>query len=139
MDRLLVPAAMPKEFADISLTNIIVDFSKSISKDDIRLNAKSWEKIRLDKIFEIKKGTRILNRDMQPGATPCIRATALNNGIIDHIAHPPNHSGNKITVSYNGSIGEAFYQQRDHFSLDDINVLYPKFNLNNILHFLFAL
>lgn len=35
-----------------------------------------------------------------------------------------------ITVSYNGSIGNAFYQEKDFWASDDINVLYPKFTIN---------
>ena len=41
------------------------------------------------------------------------------------------HPGNLITVNYNGSIGEAFYQPRPFVASDDVNILYPKkFRLN---------
>jgi hypothetical protein len=33
-------------------------------------------------------------------------------------------------VNYNGSVGEEFYQQISYFALDDMSVLYPKFELN---------
>lgn len=33
-------------------------------------------------------------------------------------------------MNYNGSIGEAFYQEDDFWASDDVNVLYPKFDLN---------
>jgi hypothetical protein len=31
-----------------------------------------------------------------------------------------------ITVNYNGSVGEAFYQSRPFWASDDVNVLYAK-------------
>ena len=40
------------------------------------------------------------------------------------------HSGNKITVTYNGSVGESFYQPFPFWASDDVNVLYPKENLS---------
>ena len=36
------------------------------------------------------------------------------------------HSGNTITINYNGSVGEAFFQQEPFWATDDVNVLYPK-------------
>jgi hypothetical protein len=132
LNSLLVPSQMPRHFEKIALSNIIEDFKKPVLTPERKLKHIRWHEFRLDELFNLKKGTRILNRDMIPGETPCIRATGQNNGITAYIAHPPNHAGNTITVSYNGSIGEAFYQERPHFALDDVNVLYPKplFKLN---------
>ncbi len=136
LDTLIVPAKMPKAFETVTLKNIVTDFSKSVVETkNIKFETKLWKQFKYDDLFDIKKGSRILNRDMQPGTTPCIRATGQNNGITDFIAHEPNHEGNTITVSYNGSIGEAFYQENPHFSLDDVNVLYPKFTLNKYIAF----
>ena len=33
-------------------------------------------------------------------------------------------------MSYNGSIGEAFYQDEPFWASDDVNVFYPKFEQN---------
>lgn len=40
------------------------------------------------------------------------------------------HKENTITVSYNGSVGQAFYQTEPFWASDDINVLYPLFDMN---------
>jgi hypothetical protein len=40
------------------------------------------------------------------------------------------HKGNTLTISYDGSIGEAFYQSEDFWASDAVNVLYPKFEMN---------
>ena len=50
--------------------------------------------------------------------------------MFSYISKKPIHDRNTLTVSYNGSVGEAFYQPDAHFPLDDINVLYPKFHMN---------
>jgi len=41
----------------------------------------------------------------------------------------PNHKGNTISVNYNGSVAEAFYQPMPYWASDDVNVLYPRFTM----------
>lgn len=96
------------------------------------LNTSQWKPFRYDKLFDIKKGKRITNHQMVLGETPCIRPIDSNNGVYEYIDIKPNHSENTITVNYNGSVAEAFYQPKPYFALDDVNVLYPKpnFKLN---------
>jgi len=67
---------------------------------------------------------------MIPGKTPFIGSIDSNNGLSNNIGQKPIHDGNTITVNYNGSVGEAFYQPKPFWACDDVNVLYPKFNLN---------
>ena len=47
-----------------------------------------------------------------------------NNGIANHIGQEAIYSGNTISLSYNGSVGEAFYQPKPFWATDDVNVLY---------------
>lgn len=93
------------------------------------ISTRGWQPFKYQDLFIIEKGERIRNRDMKDGDTPCVRPTSTNNGVVKKIKRKPNHSGNVITVSYNGSVAEAFYQPVPIFALDDINVLYPKFEL----------
>lgn len=97
------------------------------------LKAKVWSDFRYDELFKIKKGQRLTKAEMSVGNTPFISATDTNNGVRQKINVAPTHHGNTITVSYDGSIGEAFYQPAPYFALDDINVLYPKFKLNRYI------
>lgn len=90
----------------------------------------AWRGFRYDALFDIKKGQRLTKAAMKDGDTSFISATDSNNGVRQRISAAPLHPGNTITVSYDGSIGEAFYQPEPYFALDDINVLYPKFKLN---------
>lgn len=86
----------------------------------------SWKKFKMDDIFVFHKGKRLTKEDMTPGDTNFIAAIDDNNGIRQKIDLPPLHNGNCITVNYNGSIGESFYQDQPFRASDDVNILYPK-------------
>ena len=86
----------------------------------------SWKKFKMDDIFVFHKGKRLTKEDMTPGNTNFIAAIDDNNGIRQKIDLPPLHNGNCITVNYNGSIGESFYQDQPFRASDDVNILYPK-------------
>lgn len=82
-------------------------------------------------IFDIVKGKRLTRINMNNGETNFIGSSAENNGVTNQIGNTENiHAGNLITVSYNGSVGEAFYQEDRFVASDDVNVLYPRFKLN---------
>lgn len=94
------------------------------------MNIENWQSFRYDELFEIKKGKRLTKADMIEGDINYIGATDSNNGITAKISNDKYiHSANTITVSYNGSIAEAFYQAKPFWATDDVNVLYPKFSL----------
>ncbi len=94
------------------------------------METKAWKWFRYDQIFEIKKGKRLTKADMVDGDIPYIGATDSNNGITARVSNSEHlHSANTITVSYNGSIAEAYYQTKMFWATDDVNVLYPKFEM----------
>ena len=74
--------------------------------------------------FDIKKGKRLTSDDQTEGSTPYIGAIDSNNGIANYIGQDAIHAGNTISLSYNGSVGEAFYQPKPFWATDDVNVLY---------------
>lgn len=94
------------------------------------MNTQNWKYFALNKLFELKKGKRLTKADMSAGSTPFIGAIDSNNGYREFVSEEPNHQGNTITVNYNGSVAEAFYQQIPFWASDDVNVLYPRFDLN---------
>jgi restriction endonuclease S subunit len=104
-----------------------------LNHESIELNADEWEPFKLSQIFEIKKGKRITKLDLIPGNTPFISAIDNNNGIRQYVGVVPNHTSNTITVNCNGSVGKAFYQEKSFWASDDVNVLYPKFDLNKYI------
>ena len=85
-----------------------------------------WKEFLLDDIFEIKKGKRLTSEDQTEGVHPYIGAIDSNNGLANRIGQSPIHEGNTISLSYNGSVGEAFYQPEPFWATDDVNVLYFK-------------
>lgn len=83
-----------------------------------------WKWFQYSDIFDIEKGKRLTKADMIEGDVNYIGATDSNNGITAKIGNTEHiHSGNKITVSYNGSIAEAFYQGEKFWATDDVNIL----------------
>ncbi len=128
---LLVPSY--EEIPDwVKRRNVNSDFIETpLSSNRLLLNTKEWKWFRYNEIFIIKKGKRLTKADMNIGKIPYIGAIDSNNGISAYIANDEYlHSANTITVSYNGSIAEAYYQTQDFWATDDVNVLYPKFNMN---------
>ena len=98
-----------------------------------------WKEFRIDDLFEIKKGKRLTKSQMKDGNINFIGATSTNNGITAKISNDTHlHPSNTISVTYNGSVGEAFYQPSWFWASDDVNVLYPKFKNNKFLSLFFA-
>ena len=128
LEAIQVPKVVPEWVRTVSLT-LDDALATPILTTPLDLRDRFWESYRLDTLFEIKKGARVVNKDLQVGTTPFIRPTAFNNGVDRYVSLPPNHQGNTITIPYNGNIGEAFYQPVPYFAVDDINVLYPRFTM----------
>lgn len=85
----------------------------------------------LKDIFNIYKGKRLTKEDMIEGETNYISAISDDNGIRQKIGQEPIFEPNCITINYNGSVGETFYQIKPFWASDDVNVLYLK---NQILN-----
>lgn len=82
-----------------------------------------------DELFEIKKGRRLTKANMILGSIPFIGAIDSNNGVANFV-DSAIHDGNTIAVNYNGAgVAEAFYQPVPYWASDDVNVLYPRFEL----------
>ncbi len=120
------PCAVPKWVGGVSLESCT---SACIARDDIALDVRNWRTFRLRDIFEIKKGRRLTRANMGEGAVPFVGAIDSNNGYREFVDVTPNHEGNTISVNYNGSVAEAFYQPVPFWASDDVNVLYPRFKM----------
>jgi|SRR5665213_163284 len=100
---------------------------------------KSWKAYSLNSLFNIRKGKRLTKATMTQGNTPHIGSIDSNNGVSGLIGQKPIHEANTITVNYDGSVGEAFYQSAKFWATDAVNVLYPRFKLTpSIAMFLIA-
>jgi hypothetical protein len=102
----------------------------ALAPEKIKLTISTWKAFELAQLFEIKKGRRLTRLNRAEGKTPFIGAIEHNNGLTAFIDQAPIHTGNTITVNYNGNgVAEAFYQPMPFWCSDDVNVLYPKFKL----------
>ena len=128
-DKLAVPSQ-----DEIPENALCLNTSSSLSSHsvgrEISLDVESWQPFSIGSLFEIRKGKRLTKDNMTEGCTPFIGSTNGNNGQTALVGNDSNlHPAGLITVSYNGSIAEAFYQPRPFVASDDINVLYPRFGL----------
>lgn len=97
----------------------------------VKIDTNEWKSFAIGEIFNIVKGTRLTKAQMIPGETRFIGSSAMHNGCTAMVGNTENiHPANTITVCYNGSVGETFYQDEPFLASDDVNVLYPKFNMN---------
>lgn len=87
---------------------------------------KKWCEYKMGDLFRFVKGRRLTKADMIDGQTNYLGAISENNGVRQHIQVEPEDisPANCITVNYNGSVGEAFYQKEPFWASDDVNILY---------------
>ena len=92
---------------------------------------KCYKLFYMDEIFTIHKGKRLTKDLMIDGNLNFIAAIDDNNGVRQKIDSEALFNGNCITVNYNGSVGNAFYQRDAFWASDDVNVLRLKnYSLN---------
>lgn len=104
----------------------IQPISTDIEKNDRDFEENDWKEYKMGELFEFRKGRRLIKADMIPGLVNYIGAVSENNGVREKIEVETLWKPNCITVNYNGSVGEAFYQSEPFWASDDVNVLYAK-------------
>ena len=102
--------------------------TKVKNDNTLELNLQLWEWFSLCKLFDIKKGKRLTSADQEEGNNNYVGAIDSNNGVANHIGQAPIHEANTISLSYNGSVGEAFYQSEPYWATDDVNALYSRYD-----------
>ena len=96
-----------------------------------RIDTSKWKEFVIGDFFDVFKGTRLTKANMIEGGIKFVGSSAINNGETARISNDEHlHPANTITVCYNGSVGETFYQDEVFWASDDVNVLYPKFAMN---------
>jgi len=104
------------------------------------LDTSNWQWFNYPDLFDIKRGSISSLGEYEEGLTPVVTASSVNNGVSAHIDKEPDFKDGQITVSINGSIGEAFCQEQPFCLSPDVVSLTPKFNLTkNIAQFLCVL
>lgn len=130
LKEILLPSEMPNDFKKITLDKVSIPNDKKVIQKELKLQPEYWKWFEIQELFEIKKGKRLTKANIVEGDIPFIGSIESNNGYREYIDQEPIHTGNTITVNYNGSVAEAFYQPEPFWASDDVNVLYPKFDMN---------
>ena len=95
------------------------------------IDTSSWGKFLISDLFNVVKGSRLTKGKMRDGNIRHIGASQFDNGVTAMIANDDNlHPGNMLTVCYDGPVGKTFYQPERFWATDAVNVLYPRFELN---------
>ncbi len=116
---------------EIEVEKAIIEKSRNIAQNTEKVQ---YRMFRIVDLFDIIKGKRLTRENQITGSTPFIGSTENNNGITAYIGQEPIYKENAITISYNGSVGQVFYQEKPFWASDDINVLYFKHKkLNSLL------
>lgn len=101
-----------------------------------KIDTAYWKEFRIGQLFDVIKGKRLTKANMLTGNINYIGATAFQNGVSAKIGNTEHiHPAGTITVCYNGSIGQTFYQEEPFWATDDVNVLYPKFKMTRHIAF----
>ncbi len=119
---IILPDIVP-EWVDLAK---IKPISTKIKKSDCVISTKNWKNYTMDFLFQFMKGKRLTKEDMVSGNINFLGAISENNGIREKIETDDFWEPNCITVNYNGSVGEAFYQSEPFWASDDVNILYAK-------------
>lgn len=129
-NRSLAELSLPDGLPDfVTVTDIppMVGAAESLAPTSDLPPIASWGSWRLDELFAIKKGRRLIARERRTGSTPFIGTSTKHNGIVGYTNSKPLFAGRSISVPYNGQggVGYAFYQPRPFCASDDVQVLVP--------------
>jgi len=109
--------------------------NRKILNTNLKISTHKFKWFQYDDIFEIKRGESLYVRYSESGIIPYISASSANNGVLYFVSNS-NYKGNKITLSYDGAIGEAFYQPKPFFASEKIAVIDLKnYKLNKYIAF----
>ena len=123
-----------KTLKNIILPDIVPDWVKEVKIKPVSttiigsgmLEPTDWRGYPMASLFRFVKGKRLIKADMIPGDLNYLGAVSENNGVREKIEVNYSWKPNCITINYNGSVGEAFYQSKPFWASDDVNVLYAK-------------
>ncbi|MFH1562588.1 MAG: restriction endonuclease subunit S [Nitrospirota bacterium] len=98
-----------------------------VNKNKLPLETEKWKWFQYNEVFEIEKGVRLTNFDMEEGSVPYIASGSFNNGIVSYVGNGVTHKKGCITFACYGSIGECFYHDYNIWASDNVNVISLKY------------
>lgn len=116
------------ESIDDSIKSLI---PKNKTKTNPEENPYKW--FNISDLCNINKSSAVPQNQMGKGTTPYVTTSSKNNGISDYVNEEPNAKSKCVTVSLNGSVGEAFFQFDDFVTSGDNAILTLKEKYNPYL------
>jgi hypothetical protein len=103
----------------------ISSLSKSFSNKKLSLSPEKWKWFSYPDVFDLTKGHYNNRPELDAKGIPFISATDSNNGITDFVTKNGTKifTGKSISVSNDGSIGNAFYQENDFTCSHSVNII----------------
>jgi hypothetical protein len=119
---------LEKVIDEITFMEILNDnqvSKQAFQNEKIILTPQHWAEFKLNKLFKIDKGERLVKLERATGETPLLTASAYNNGISGYIDYDTFRESkkifeNRITVDMFCSV---FYHDYAYFSDDNIHTL----------------
>jgi hypothetical protein len=90
---------------------------------DLSLKNKEWREFELGKLFNIKRGKRLISLNRKNGILPYFSATSTNNGLTDFINNPLFVEKNKIIVT---TFCDAYFIKGSFTASDEITMMSNK-------------
>jgi len=119
---LMVPLDVPLVFLELEVEELN---DKPIYGKKIPLGIENWKWFEYPDVFDLQKGHYNNRPELDPNGVPFVSATENSNGITDFVTKNGTKifSGKSITVTNDGSIGNAFYQENDFTCSHSVNVI----------------
>lgn len=121
----------------------------------MKLNTSTWQEFKLSELFDMQNGffnnkPETVSLSKGDGIIPFLGATAENNGVTDYCDIESIRSssrtgerddtlsgkifdGNCITITNNGSVCHAYYQDKNFTCSHDQTICVPKFELDSLI------
>lgn len=115
-----------KPLLSLGMVYMSIDATPRLVGDDAvaRCNIDDgWALFSLADICEMRRGEAKSRTQLSSGNTPYVSASSMQNGIMGYVNMEPNAPGGVLTLTSNGSIGEAFYQPVPSFVNGDVTIL----------------
>lgn len=122
-----LPDEIPDWATDLRIPNLDLMAAARLVKVVVLPDIANWRAFRYADLFDIMRGEFTPTAEIMPGDVPLVRSSERNNGVTDFVDLPTRiHPAGTISVARNGSVGEAFYQDKPYHASDDVHVFYPK-------------
>lgn len=118
------PEEIPAWVETIELPQQYTGKAKSDKKVELP-PVSEWKEFKYTDLFEMTRGHggKAGDAKQNPGKNPYVGASAENNGVTFWTSLEPTEVEGAITVSNNGSVGSAFYQDKPFLASSDVSVL----------------